>query len=237
MKRRIDQWLANLGYCSRREARDLIAAGSVTVGGIPADDPGEKVEAAALRVEGEPLDHPDGLLLMLHKPLGFVCSHEFREGPRVYDLLPERWQRRNPTLTSIGRLDRDTSGLLLITDQTALVHQLTSPKHDVAKVYQATLDRPASPEQQAEIAALFAAGTLVLAGETKACRPAVLRWEAPNQAQLTLHEGKYHQVRRMFESQERVVTALHRSQIGPLVLPQTINPKEYEILPLDYRFF
>ncbi|HEX2099350.1 MAG TPA: S4 domain-containing protein, partial [Candidatus Synoicihabitans sp.] len=125
--RRIDQWLANLGYCSRREARGWLNAGRVTVRGKRADDPGAKVAASDVRVDGEPLDHPEGLLLLLHKPLGLVCSHDPREGPNVYDLLPARWRQRNPVVTSVGRLDKETSGLLLLTDQSELVHRLTSP--------------------------------------------------------------------------------------------------------------
>lgn len=202
-----------------------------------ADDPGEKAAATALRIDGESLDHPDGLLLMLHKPLGFVCSHETREGPRVYDLLPERWQRRNPALTSVGRLDRDTTGLLLITDQTALVHQLTSPKHELSKVYEVTLNRVVPAERRQELTERFNAGVLVLEGETKACLPAATEWISETQARLVLREGKYHQVRRMFESQGLMVVRLHRSQIGPLVLPQDLDLKDFKLLPLDYGFF
>src|SRR4051812_45248253 len=102
--RRLDQHLANLGYCSRREARAWPAAARIPLGSDPADDPGARVDERAVRVDGEPLDHPDGLLLMLHKPTGLVCSHDEREGPSVYSLLPERWRRRNPPVTSIGRL-------------------------------------------------------------------------------------------------------------------------------------
>ncbi|MDP2138643.1 MAG: S4 domain-containing protein, partial [Candidatus Didemnitutus sp.] len=115
MLRRLDQLLANLGYCSRREARAWIDAGRVEVAGRVADDPGQKATDAAVRVDHEPLDHPEGLLLLVNKPLGRVCSHEEREGPNVYELLPARWRQRNPVVTSIGRLDKETSGLLLLT--------------------------------------------------------------------------------------------------------------------------
>ena len=124
--RRLDQLLANLGYCSRREARAWVQDGRVTVRGEVADDFGAKSNPADVRIDGEPPDHPDGLLLLLHKPTGLVCSHDEREGPNVYSLLPPRWRARNPQVTSIGRLDKDTSGLLLLTDQSELVHRLTS---------------------------------------------------------------------------------------------------------------
>lgn len=227
MSRRLDQLLANLGYCSRREARAWIEAGRVDVAGRPADDPGQKSHPAAVRVDGEPLDHPDGLLLLMNKPLGRVCSHDGREGPSVYDLLPERWRRRHPVVTTIGRLDKDTSGLLLLTDQSPLVHRLTSPKHKVEKTYRATLDAGLP----AGLAELFATGTLVLRGETEPCAPAQLRVLGPREAELTLTEGRYHQVRRMFSSQGCEVLTLHRVRFGHLTLGD-LAPGAWRELPL-----
>jgi len=226
--RRLDQWLANLGYCSRREARDWVDAGRVTVRGVPARDVAQKAAPADLRIDGEPPDHPDGLLLLLHKPLGLVCSHEEREGPNVYSLLPERWRRRNPVVTSIGRLDKDTSGLLLLTDQSPLVHRLTSPKHKVPKVYRATVDADLTPD----LIALFAAGTLQLDGEKEPCAPAELRIVSPRGADLTLTEGRYHQVRRMFAACGRTVLTLHRTRFGALELGE-LAAGQWRELPLD----
>lgn len=228
MLRRLDQLLANLGYCSRREARDWVRDGRVAVNGEVADDFGAKAAPGAVLVDGEPLDHPEGLLLLVHKPLGLVCSHEEREGPNVYSLLPPRWRQRNPVVTSVGRLDKDTSGLLLLTDQSELVHRLTSPKHKVPKVYRATLDADIPPCT----AERFAAGTLVLKGEDEPCAPAELRLLGPREAELTLTEGKYHQVRRMFSSQGCEVLTLHRSRFGPLDLGDLASGQWRE-LPLD----
>lgn len=212
--RRLDQLLANLGYCSRREARDWVKAGRLTVKGKLVTDFGAKANPADVRVDGEAPDHPDGLLLLLHKPVGLVCSHDEREGPNVYSLLPPRWRQRNPQVTSIGRLDKDTSGLLLLTDQSELVHRLTSPKHKVPKVYRVTLgaDLPSGLGER------FAAGTLVLTGESAPCAPAQLTILGPREAELTLTEGKYHQVRRMFASQGCEVLTLHRARLGHLEL-------------------
>ncbi len=151
---------------------------------------------------------------MLHKPAGRVCSHDPGEGPSVYGLLPERWQRRNPPVASVGRLDKETTGLLLLTDRSALVHRLTSPKHKVAKVYRATLDR----DLPAGIEEVFAGGACLLEGETTPCAPATLRRIGPREAEVTLTEGRYHQVRRMFASQGCGVTDLHRSRLGHLEL-------------------
>jgi 16S rRNA pseudouridine516 synthase len=226
--RRLDQLLANLGYCSRREARGWIQAGRVTVRGQVTDDFGAKAHAADVLVDGEPLDHPDGVLILLNKPIGLVCSHEEREGANVYGLLSERWRQRNPQITSIGRLDKDTSGLLLLTDQSELVHRLTSPKRKVPKVYRATVSRDLSPE----LILLFASGTLVLPDEDTPCASATLTIPSPREAELTLTEGRYHQVRRMFASQGNEVLTLHRSKFGPLELAG-LAAGQWRELPLD----
>ncbi|MDE3083706.1 MAG: rRNA pseudouridine synthase [Verrucomicrobiota bacterium] len=230
---RLDQLLASLGYGSRRETRALIESGHVTVLGQPAGSIGEKVSPAEVRVDGAPLDHPDGLLLLLHKPAGLVCSHDQREGIRVYDLLPPRWLRRNPPITSIGRLDKGTSGLLLLTDQHALVHQLTSPRQKIPKTYLATLDRDVPATDAAAIAALFAKGRLLLPGESKPCAPAELKWRGARLAELTITEGRYHQVRRMFASQGCEVAALHCTRLGQLELGG-LPVGEWRELPLDF---
>jgi 16S rRNA pseudouridine516 synthase len=230
---RLDQLLASLGYGSRREVHGLIDDGHVTVRGIRAGDASEKVSPADVLVDGAALEHPGGLLLMLNKPVGLVCSHEPREGPNIYSLLPPRWQARHPPVTSIGRLDKETSGLLLLTDQSALVHRLTSPKHKVPKIYAATLDRDVPLPRAAEVSALFASGTLVLPGEDRPCAPAGLRWRGARDAELTLTEGRYHQVRRMFAGQDYEVVALHRTHFGPLNL-DGLAPGAWCELPLDF---
>ena len=210
MLRRLDQVLASLGHGSRREVRELITAGRVTVDGVVADDPGLKVRAAAVRLDGAALEFPEGLFVLFHKPAGCVCSHDQREGQRIYDLLPPRWLARNPAVTSVGRLDRDTTGLLLLTDDTALVHRLTSPKHHVEKVYEATLDRAPDPA----LVDAFASGTLLLADEEKPCAPARLVLHAGTEIELTLTEGRFHQVKRMFAHFGYEVRRLHRSRFG-----------------------
>ncbi|MFH1496323.1 MAG: pseudouridine synthase [Verrucomicrobiota bacterium] len=225
---RLDQLLASLGYCSRREAKAYVRANDITLAdGTPLKDSAKKVPAAEVRVNGEPLDHPDGLLLLVNKPLGLTCSHDPREAPLIYDLLPERWRARNPVVTTIGRLDKETSGLILLTDQTDLVHRLTSPKHKVPKIYRATLERDLDPA----LIDLFAAGTLQLDGEKAPCAPAILRIVEPRLAELTLIEGKYHQVRRMFAATGNTVTALHRTTFGEHTLGD-LPPGHWRELPI-----
>jgi len=226
--RRIDQLLASLGYGSRREVREWILDGRVTVQGVPERDPGRKAEPGDVSVDGEPLDHPGELLLLLNKPAGCVCSHNSAEGPSVYGLLPSRWQARNPPVTSVGRLDKDTTGLLLLTDCSALVHRLTSPKKKVPKVYRATLEAAIPPGTEE----VFASGTLLLPGEEAPCAPASLRRIGEREAEITLTEGRYHQVKRMFASQGCPVSELHRIRFGGLELGELVLGQWIE-LPIN----
>lgn len=213
-RRRLDQILASLGYGSRREVRALIEAGRVTISGVVQTDPGAKAAPRDVAFDGASLEFPDGILIAMHKPAGCVCSHDSGEGRRVYDLLPSRWLARNPAPTTVGRLDKDTTGVLLITDQTPLVHRLTSPKHKFEKVYEATLDA----EPDAELVAAFAMGSLLLAGEKDPCEPAVLLLKGGQEVELRLTEGRFHQVKRMFAHFGLVVTRLHRSRFGPITV-------------------
>jgi 16S rRNA pseudouridine516 synthase len=212
--RRLDQLIASLGYGSRRQVREWIEAGRVTVRGVPETDPGRRVEPGDVRIDGEPPDHPGELLLLLNKPAGRVCSHDPAEGPSVYGLLPLRWQARNPPVTSIGRLDKETTGLLLLTDRSPLVHRLTSPRHKVPKVYRVRLEAALPPG----IEDVFAGGELLLAGEETPCAPAKLTRVGEREAEVTLTEGRYYQVRRMFASQGCAVAELHRIRFGSLEL-------------------
>ena len=205
--------LANLGYGSRREVQALFAAGRVTdAHGAPlvADSVSTHAE---VRIDGQPLDPAQGLVLMLHKPRGVTCSHD-DAGPLVYTLLPPRYRMRKPPLSSIGRLDRDTSGLLLLTDDGALLHRIISPRRHVPKTYRVEL----AEDLRADAAALFASGTLRLRGERTPLLPAALQVADPRHVVLTLREGRYHQARRMFAAVGNHVVALHREGIGALQL-------------------
>lgn len=214
MKRRLDQIIASLGHGSRREVRELIRAGLVTVRGQVETDPGAKTEPPEVLVDGEPLEAPDGLLAVLHKPVGYVCTHADGEGPTIYELLPKQWSLRHPPVTSVGRLDKDTSGALLVTDQGALVQRWTSPKSVVEKVYEVEVDAPLD----GRLVAVFASGELVLRSETTPCLPAKLEIVDALHARLTLTEGRYHQVRRMFASQGWNVVKLHRTRFADFTL-------------------
>jgi 16S rRNA pseudouridine516 synthase len=210
--RKLAKYLAGLGYGSRKEMEIAIARGRV------------KGWGKDIRFDGEPLDPAPGMVLMMHKPAGFTCSHA-DQGRLVYDLLPPRFLKRDPKLSSIGRLDAETTGLLLFTDDGALLHRLISPKSQMTKVYEARLARPLEGHE----AALFASGTLILRGEDKPCLPAALEVTGERTARLTLTEGRYHQVRRMFAAAGNHVEALHRSAFGPLPLG-ALAPGEWRLL-------
>jgi 16S rRNA pseudouridine516 synthase len=209
--------IANLGYGSRKDVTAMFREGRITHANgdvLYADDTLEEhASHEDVRVDGEPLDPPPGLLLMLHKPVDYTCSKKDK-GHIVYELLPPRFALRDPALSTVGRLDRDTSGLLLMTDDGALLHRIQSPKGNIAKVYEATLARPLRGDE----VKLFASGKLMLESETEPLLPAELEVLEPQRARLTLHEGRYHQARRMFAAVGNHVETLHRASVGGLGL-------------------
>lgn len=205
--------LANLGYGSRKQVQAMFREGRITDAAgevLYADD---RVAHDAVFVDGEPLDPPAGLVLMLHKPVGYTCSTR-DPGRIVYDLLPPRFRLRSPVLSTVGRLDRDTSGLLLMTDDGQLLHRIVSPKARLEKVYEATL----AEDLRGDEGAVFGSGTLLLDGETTPLASAGFEALGPREARVVLTEGRYHQVRRMFGAMGNRVVALHRSRIGGLAL-------------------
>ncbi|MFZ9855850.1 MAG: pseudouridine synthase [Limisphaerales bacterium] len=211
---RLDQLLSRFGYCSRSEARAWLRRGRILRGEEVLDDPSERVLATEVLVDGQPVEFPEGLLVAFHKPAGYTCSHDPKDRPTIFEILPPRWPSRNPVVSSVGRLDKDATGLLLLTDQGDLIHEWTSPRHHVPKLYEVTVeaDLPGGLE------ALFASGTLLLEGETKPCLPAQLEVLGHRSARVELTEGRYHQVKRMFASQGCPVSRLHRTRIGALEL-------------------
>lgn len=207
------KYLANLGYGTRRDVSALVAARSVTSAAGRALRDGDTWQHDAVRVAGEPLDPAPGSLILLHKPVSFVCST--RDGPPlVYDLLPTRFLRRSPVMATVGRLDRDTSGLLLLTDDGALNHRLTSPRSHLPKRYRVTL----AADLEGGEAARFGSGTLMLSGDDAPLAPATLHVIDARTAELTITEGRYHQVRRMFAAIGNHVDTLHRVAVADLSL-------------------
>jgi 16S rRNA pseudouridine516 synthase len=227
---RIDRLLANMGYGSRREIERLADRDRVILDGRKVDDVSARIAVtpdlpARMSVDGERLDPPPGLILALHKPLGVTCSHK-DAGALVFDLLPPRWRKRDPAISTVGRLDKETSGLLLMTDDGALLHRIIAPKSHVAKRYRVDLARPLAGNE----AALFGAGGLMLESDDKPLLPARFEPLSERSGLLTLHEGRYHQVRRMFAAIGNHVEALHRDQIGALSLPPDLAAGQWRLL-------
>ena len=226
-KERLDKLIAATGYWSRREVKKLVREGRVTRNGAAVSSPEEKADPAAdtIAVDGKPLACGGYTYLMLHKPAGVLSACEDRRQPTVLDLLEPALRRRD--LFPVGRLDKDTEGLLLLTNDGPLAHRLLSPKRHVDKVYCARLDGPVGEED----AEAFRNG--ITLGEER-CLPAELRWEAdPTWVFVTLHEGKFHQIKRMFHSRGRTVLYLKRISMGTLSLDPQLNKGEYRHLSAE----
>ncbi len=227
---RVDRLLGSMGYGSRTEMARLGKAGGIVLDGVDLTDVSKRIAVtpdlpSRMEIDGAPLDPTPGLVMMLHKPLGMTCSRK-EDGPLVYDVLPPRWRRRDPAISTIGRLDKQTTGLLLLTDDGALLHRVISPKRHVAKVYRATLARPLDGTE----GDVFAAGGLVLEGEDRPLSPAALEVLSPTEARLTVTEGRYHMVRRMFAAVGNHVEGLHRERVGGLALPDDLAPGDWRRL-------
>lgn len=224
-KERIDKIIASMGRWSRREVKGLIREGLVLLNGQPAALPEEKVEAetAEIIVAGEPLRYQRFTYLMLHKPAGLLSATEDFRQRTVMELLPEDLRRRG--LFPVGRLDKDTEGLLLLTDDGDLAHRLLSPKKHVDKVYQARLDRPLGEADRDA----FARGILLEDGYR--CMAAELELLGDGtEVRIVLREGKFHQVKRMTAARGSQVLSLKRLRMGPLVLDEALAPGQWRRL-------
>ncbi|MDO8883696.1 16S rRNA pseudouridine(516) synthase [Pseudotabrizicola sp.] len=227
---RVDKLLSSMGYGSRNEMARLAKAGGITLDAADLMDVTKRIPVTAdlparMKINGEALDPLVGVVILLNKPLGMTCSHK-EDGPLVYDILPHRWRRRDPAISTIGRLDKQTSGLLLLTDDGNLLHRIISPKRHVKKTYRAKLARPLAGTE----GDLFASGHLMLEGEDKPLAPARLDVVSQTEALLTVTEGRYHQVRRMFAATGNHVDALHREHLGGLSLPDGMASGQWKLL-------
>ena len=230
---RVDKLLGSLGYGSRAEMARMGKAGGIVLDGVDITDVSKRIPVTPdlptrMEIDGRPLDPPQGIVILLHKPLGMTCSHK-EDGALVYDVLPDRWRRRDPAISTIGRLDKETSGLLLMTDDGDLLHRVISPKKNVAKIYRATLARPLNGSE----AALFASGELLLENDDRPLKPAGLEILSPTEARVSVTEGRYHMVRRMFAAVGNHVETLHRERLGGLALPDDLAPGEWRLLTSD----
>jgi 16S rRNA pseudouridine516 synthase len=222
---KLAQVLFSQGMGARRECEGLIVSGHVTLAGQVCDDPFAEVEPEGLvfGVRGELWPYHAKALIVLNKPAGHECSQKPKHHPSVYSLLPGPLRRRD--VQAVGRLDEDTTGLLLLTDDGALIHRLTSPRHHVPKVYEVSCKHPVDHRQVAQL----------LAGVTLLDDPAPVRAAACEitgecALSLTLTEGKYHQVKRMLAAVGNRVETLHRSRFGALALPADLAQGQWRWL-------
>jgi len=209
---RIERLLGNRGYLeSRNQIRAFLERHAVRADG-EAVKPGQRVAPDSVTIDGEPVE-PEHVTILFNKPPGYTVSHADKGG-LVYDLLPRRFLLRKPRISAVGRLDKDASGLLLFSTDGKLIQQLTGPRRKVPKVYEVTLAEALKGDE----ADLFASGELVLHGETKPLASAQLDVTGERSARLTITEGRYHQIKRMFAATGNRVVTLHRTQLGPLAL-------------------
>lgn len=223
--KRIDAHLSSLGYCTRSEAKKFLKIFEVFVKDKRVFDVSLKANHEDIFINNEPLD-AQTITILLNKPSGYICSHN-DAGSLIYSLLPERWNRRNPKISTVGRLDVDTTGAIILTDDGDLNHKLTSPKSDVIKVYEATLAEPLKGDE----AQIFASGELMLNGEKKPLLPAKLEVITSTHVRLEIVEGKYHQVKRMFAAVGNRVIKLHRVSFAGFQIDD-LKEGEYKFIEL-----
>lgn len=222
---RLDKLLAATGRWSRREVKGLVKAGRVLVDGVPAAAPEQKLDPDRSRVlvDGEEAVFREFTYVMLNKPAGVLSATEDARQETVLDLLPPELRRRG--LFPVGRLDKDSEGLLLLTNDGDLAHRLLSPKYHVDKVYYIRTDAPLTEEDRAA----FAGGVLLADGTE--CLPAGLEPLGDGRdALVTLHEGKFHQIKRMIASRGAAVCRLKRLSMGTLVLDEGLRPGGFRLL-------
>jgi len=221
---RLDAFLARAGVGTRSEVRRLVRQGRVALDGVPCRRAADQVTGRVVTRDGDVVEPPpDVLHVALHKPVGFACSHDPREAPIVDELLPAAWLRLG--LQAAGRLDRATSGLLVLSTDGALVHAVTHPARKLPKRYRVHFAGTLPPDAGERVAT-----GLVVAGSARPTRPALLTVDAPDRATIWLQEGRHHQVRRMFAALGVEVRALHRDRIGGYALPADLDPGSSRVL-------
>ena len=234
---RLDRLLANSGYGSRSDVKALILDGLVTVNGVPAErvDVHVHLSKDKIEVDGQPLKVAIHAYYMMNKPAGYVCSSKGGANPTVFDLLDveDRGRRLGGELGIVGRLDLDTEGLLIFTTDGDLNHRLTSPKYHVPKTYFVQLDNPVSEAEQKQYAEAVAAGVEIPPEDHEPgalCRGGRLDWKSDDTCQLTIYEGLYHEVKRIFTALGNRVAYLKRISINNLALDPSLELGEYREL-------
>ena len=224
----LERLLRSQGFCSRPDCRALVRQGLVSIGSEVCADPYVDIvpDGFDFVVDGVAWRYREKVYLAMHKPAGYECSHQPRHHPSIYELLPRPLLTRD--VQSVGRLDEDTTGLLLFSDDGQFIHTYTSPKKHVPKVYSVTTKHPVDHQQ---VAALLAG--VQLHDEPTPVAAMACRQTAECTLELTVTEGKYHLVKRMIAAVSNRVEALHRSAVGGLVLPADLLVGQWQYLEAD----
>lgn len=219
-KQRLDKFISNQLIVSRSVVRTSVQRGKATVNGVVVRDAGALIDAENDQIcyEGNAVGYKEYVYILMNKPKGVLSASSDKSRQTVIDLVPEHLKRQD--IAPVGRLDKDTTGLLLITDDGVFGHNCISPKKDISKTYIVTLDGDVTDDMIEK----FKQGVTLVDGT--ACKPAILEKTGQNQARITITEGKYHQVKRMFGTVGLGVNELHRASIGGLVLPDTLGSGE-----------
>lgn len=221
---RLDKLLGHTGWGTRKEIKSLCKNGAVTINGVVCADSSRKVNPAeeVIAVKGQPVVYEEFYYIMLHKPAGVLSATMDRFSQTVLDLLPQQYQGAG--IFPVGRLDKDTTGLLLLTNDGTWAHQITAPKKHIDKVYEATV----SGVIPGDIGERFSRG--IVLDDGLHCLPAKAVVTAPGHVEITVQEGKFHQVKRMCAAVGLTVTALHRRSIGALHLDDALEPGQFRPL-------
>ena len=226
---RLDKFLCETGFGTRSQVKELLKKGQVTVNGVAAKKPEQKIDEHKDQItcQGKTASYEKYVYYMLHKPAGVVSATEDKREKTVLDLLKS--EDRRDGIFPVGRLDKDTEGFLLLTDDGDLAHRLLAPKKHVDKVYYAKIDGMVTEEDVKR----FAEGIDIGAEEEEMTRPAkldIMKSAEESEIRLTIHEGKFHQVKRMFLAVGKEVTYLKRERMGTLCLDENLKPGEYRLL-------
>lgn len=237
MSERIDKILAHEGFGSRKDIKKLLRSAEVLLNGVQIFDPGTQInpDADTISIDGEEIDLHQHVYLMMNKPKHTVSSNKDGEHQTVFDLLDDSFHTPYMTdhLHLIGRLDMDTEGMLIFTTDGELTHRMISPKSHVNKTYYCELEHSETAEHQDEIKRQFLEGIEVGPEDNEPgfrCEPAQIKWISENKAELTIYEGKYHQVKRMFVAVQNKIKYLKRLSMGKLKLDPTLETGEYKYL-------
>ncbi|MEP7155282.1 MAG: pseudouridine synthase [Betaproteobacteria bacterium] len=229
---KLEQILFSQGFGSRKLCRVLIARGDVKIAGEVCTDDARDFDVVPHAIDGAPFEfsvegdawqYHEKAYLLLNKPAGYECSQKPKSHPSIYTLLPAPLRTRN--VQAVGRLDQDTTGMLLFSDDGQFIHRTTSPKHEVPKIYEVTASEAVTDDQVRHLLA-----GVVLDDSPEPVRALACECAAPQQVRLTLTSGKYHQVKRMLAAVGNHVEALHRSRIGRLQMPQDLKEGEWRWL-------